>query len=219
MFLDVCNLDAFNYFHYLDAYGALRFLDFFKTQEYLNRFLTKRGEGYTIYYRGHEFTEEELLNRLRSYYEYTNRMVPLSSVDLSQYDCLSDVYILQGSRRLQFKADEDFRYELDHPGYFYPTVNAKFPMNPAQYAMQMTSFKDNAASDMLVGLFGQNNLFLLDMEDPAATLGNMGRIDIPILLDDQEYVLAYEEYMDYAKGELSSRRKCDLYDVSDPQVL
>ena len=85
--------------------------------------------------------------------------------------------------------------------------------------MQMTSFKDNAASDMLVGLFGQNNLFLLDMEDPAVTLGNMGRIDIPILLDDQEYVLAYEEYMDYAEGELSSRRKCDLYDVSDPQVL
>ena len=37
---------------------------------------------------------------------------------------------------------------------------------------------------MLVGLFGQNNLFLLDMEDPATTLGNMGRIDIPILLDD-----------------------------------
>ena len=92
-------------------------------------------------------------------------------------------------------------------------------MNPAQYAMQMTSFKENAASDMLVGLFGQNNLFLLDMEDPAATLGNMGRIDIPILLDDQEYAFAYEDYMDYADGALSTRRNCDLYDVSDPQVL
>ena len=159
------------------------------------------------------------MNRLRSYYEYMNRMTPLSSVDLSQYDCLSDVYILQDSRRLQFKVDEDFRYELDHPGYFYPTINAKFPMNPAQYAMQMTSFKENAASDMLVGLFGQNNLFLLDMEDPAATLGNIGRIDIPILLDDQEYAFAYEDYMDYAEGELSTRRNCDLYDVSDPQVL
>ena len=89
-------------------------------------------------------------------------------------------------------------------------------MNPAQYAMQMTSFKENAASDMLVGLFGQNNLFLLDMEDPAATLDNMGRIDIPILLDDQEYIFAYEEHMNYAEGEFSTRRNCDLYDASDP---
>lgn len=32
-------------------------------------------------------------------------------------------------------------------------------------------------------------------------------------------MFAYEEYMDYAEGELSSRRNCDLYDVSDPQVL
>ena len=72
---------------------------------------------------------------------------------------------------------------------------------------------------MLVGLFGQNNLFLLDMEDPATTLGNMGRIDIPILLDDQEYVFAYEDYTDYAEGELSTRRNCDLFDVSDPRVL
>ena len=218
-FMDVRNLDVFNYFHYLDAYGVLRFLDFFKTREYLNRFLTKRGDGYTIYYRGREFTEEELMHRLRSYYQHITRMVPLSGVDLSQYDSLSDVYILQGSSRLQFKVDEDFKYELDHPGYFYPTVNAKFPMTPAQYAMQMTSFKENAAMNLLAGLFGQNNLFLLDMEDPEKTLLDIGRVDIPITLDDQEYVFAYEEYTDFAEGDLSSRRNCDLYDVSDPHVL
>ena len=57
------------------------------------------------------------------------------------------------------------------------------------------------------------------MENPAVTLSNMGRIDIPILLDDQEYVFAYEDYMDYTDGELSTRRNCDLYDVSDPWVL
>lgn len=90
----------FNYFHYLDAYGVLRFLDLFKTQEYINRFLTKRGAGYTIYYRGHEFTDAELMCRLRSYYEYMMQMIPLSSVDLSQYESLSDVYVLQSSKRL-----------------------------------------------------------------------------------------------------------------------
>lgn len=219
VFLDVYNLDMFNYFHYLDAYGALRFINYFKTMEEFNQNLVKRGSGYTIYYAGHKFTEEELLNRLRSYYEYKERMIPLESVDLSQYDSLSDVYILQGSRRLQFKLDEEFRYELEHPGYFYPTVNAKFPMNPAQYAARTMSFRENAASDMLASLFGQNNLFILDMEDPVATLSGMGRVDIPIAADDAECVMAYEDYMDPAAGDLSSRRNCDLYDVSDPRVL
>lgn len=125
--------------------------------------MVKRGDGYTIYYRGHKFTEEELMHKLRSYYEYKAQLVPLSSVDLSQYDSLSDVYILQGDARLQFKVDEEFRYELEHPSYFYPTVNAKFPATPAQYALQMTSVKNNAAVDLLAGLFGQDNLFLLDM--------------------------------------------------------
>lgn len=84
--------------------------------------------------------------------------------------------------------------------------------------MQTTAFKENAAVDLLAGLFGQNNLFLLDLEDPADTLSSIGRVDIPILLDDQEYMFAYEDYMDYADV-LSSRRNCDLYDVSDPRAL
>jgi len=129
--LDVKNLDVFNYFHYLDAYGVLRFIDRVKNLEEFNSRMTTYGDGWVIYHVGGGYSEEELLNRLRSYYEYKGRMVPLSSVDLSQFDCLSDVYILQGSRRLQFKVDEDFRYEIDHPGYFYPTVNTKFPLNPA----------------------------------------------------------------------------------------
>lgn len=133
--IDVRNLDMFNYFHYLDAYGVLRVIDNFKSMEELNSRLVIHGDGWTIYNAGHEFTDEELMQRLKSYYEYKNRLVPLSSVDLSQYDCLSDVYIVQGSRRLQFKLDEGFRYELSHPGYFYPTINAKFPMNPAEYAV------------------------------------------------------------------------------------
>lgn len=92
-------------------------------------------------------------------------------------------------------------------------------MNPAQYAMRTTSFRENAASDMLAGLFGQGNLFMLDMDDPEALLSRIGRVDIPIMADDAECVMAYEEYMDLADGDLSARRNCDLYDVSDPRVL
>lgn len=98
--MDVRNLEVFNYFHYLDAYGVLHITDYLKTMEDLNEHLTRYGQGWTIYYAGHKFTEDELMTKLRSYYEYKDRMLPLSSVDLSQYDSLSDVYILQGDRRL-----------------------------------------------------------------------------------------------------------------------
>ena len=83
--------------------------------------------------------------------------------------------------------------------------------------MQTMSFKENAAIDMMVGLFGQNNLFMLDTEDPASALSKIGRIDIPVIIEDTECVFAYEDYMDFAGG--STLRNCDLYDVSDPRVL
>lgn len=217
--MDVRNLDVFNYFHYLDAYGVLRVKDVYAVMEQANRDLVNRGPRWTVYYGGHVFTEEELASRLKSFFEYKGRMIPLSAVDLSQYDSLSDVYILQGSRRLQFKVDEEFRYELDHPGYFYPTLNAKFPMTPAQYALARTSFKENAANQDFVNLFGQNNLFLLDMEDPEAVLSSIGRVDIPIMIDESECMFAYEEYFEYASGDFSGRRNCELYDTSDPRVL
>lgn len=214
--MDVNNLDVFNYFHYLDTYGVLRVIDRFSTYEDLNEYMEKHGPGWTIYYSGHQFTEEELIARLKTYYEYKGRMVPLSQVDLSQFDDLKDVYIVQGSRRLQFKLDEDFRYELHHPGYFYPSLNAKFPVTPAQYAARSTTFRENGITDILTDVFGQGNLFMLDMEDPQAVMSSIGRIDIPVRHFDSECILAYEDYTDESDQGI---RNCNLYDVSDPRSL
>lgn len=72
---------------------------------------------------------------------------------------------------------------------------------------------------MLVNIFGQRNLFLLDMENPDEILNEIGRIDVPITLDDSECVFAYEDYLENASGQLSSFRNCDLYGETDPRVL
>jgi hypothetical protein len=60
---------------------------------------------------------------------------------------------------------------------------------------------------------------MLDMEDPNTILSSIGRIDIPIMLDDTEYILAYEDYLDIAVDNLKGKRNCDLYDSTDPYVL
>ena len=217
--LDTKNLEIFNYFHYLDTYGVLRVIDYFKSIEEINANRIKYGDGWKIYHAGYNFSEEELMNKLKSYYEYRNKMIPLSSVDLSQYNCLSDVYILQGSRKLAFKQDESFRYELSHPGYFYPTINAKFPMNPTQYMMQYTSFKEDIIIENQQNIFNNNNLFILDIENTQTILSSIGKIDIPIILDDSEYIFAYEDYLDINEDNINNIRNCDLYDNTDSYVL
>lgn len=85
--------------------------------------------------------------------------------------------------------------------------------------MQTTTFQENGASDGMIDIFSERNLFILDMEDPDSFLAGAGRVDIPIALDDSECAFAYEEYLDPADGDLSARRNCDIYDESDPRVL
>lgn len=218
VFLDTRNLDVFNYFHYLNAYGAVRVIDYFKTFEELQKWRETHGDGWVIARDVPAPSEEDLENSLRTYYEYRGRNVPLSSVDLSEFDSLSDVYILQGSRRLQFKVDEDFRYELSSPSYFYPTVNAKFPVTPAQYAAERTTFREGAQTSSLNSVFGERNVFMFDFERPDDVLASFGRVDIPDAADPAECALAYEDYLDPADG-LSGFRNCDLYAETDPRVM
>lgn len=93
-----------------------------------------------------------------------NKYVPLSSVQLSDYWHLSDVYVLSGNEHLAFKWDEEFRYELSSPMYFYPTLNRKYPFTPAQYMSDSISISKNSVGD-LSAVFGHDNTFIFDMED------------------------------------------------------
>ena len=102
--------------------------------------------------------------------------------------------------------------------YFYPTVNCKFPMHPAEYAAHSTTFRENMAINPLAGLFGPRNLFILDLEDPVSVKQRMGHVDIPVTDDESECVIAVEDYLDDAPGG-SGLHNCDLYDTSDPRVL
>ena len=88
------DLRIFNYFHYLDVYGALRAVDAFKDMQDFNDKLSAQHDGWRIYYPGTAYTQEELAASIRSYYEYRDGLLPTQDIQLSDYDYLSDVYVL-----------------------------------------------------------------------------------------------------------------------------
>jgi hypothetical protein len=50
-------------------------------------------------------------------------------------------------------------------------------------------------------------------------LSSIGKIDIPIILDESEYIFAYEDYLDINEDNPDNKRNCELYDTIDPYVL
>lgn len=171
------DLTLFKYYHMLDAHGAVNC-------KYLSSILSADDvDNYSwgVVYDKTDIEGNDLSDLMRSYYinEYGGKTY-LSDVELSNYDALSDVYILQGNKRLSFKYDEELRFDLSNDLYYYPTLNINYPLRAADFVFHggVFSLKETENANILSNIFNEYNMFIIDLDKPEDILSSIGKVDI-----------------------------------------
>lgn len=157
MLYNARSLEIYQYYHMLDAYGAVqcKFYSALADDE-----TTDDGRGWGV----HAIARSEKRPLLDSFFEDEPGIKTyLDSVQLSDYDALSDVYVYRGNKMLSFKNDEEYRFPTSSDMYYYPTLNLSYPKKPAQRVESNTSFSVNSQANVSVmyDIFDESNLFVI----------------------------------------------------------
>lgn len=224
MLYNTHDLTMFKYYHMLDAHGAVNC-------RYLSTLVEDIDEDYgswgIVYNKDKYAKYNELSDLLRSYYvDPSGGKTYLNDIELSDYDYLSDVYILQGNKRLGFKYDEELRFDLSNDLYYYPTLNLHYPTRAVDFIAYggAFSFASTGNAAAMADMFNCYNLFIIDLDSPQDVLSSIGQVDIPIIYNDVDDIRAYEDYLsmtvdDDEEGKaISSVPNYLRYDSGDPRA-
>ena len=212
---NVHDLSIFKYCHMLDAHGAVQC-------KYLEEYLESPDidfGGWGICYDKSKYKHEELSDLLKSYYvTESGHKQWLADVELSNYNALSDVYILNGIDRLGFKVDEEIYFDISSDLYWYPTLNISYPRTPADYIATNSTFQNNDATDLniLSGIYNDYNMFIVDVDDPNKLVENIGQVDIPVIYDDTDDIRVFEDFLSTDENGIPNYSK---YDNGDSRIL
>lgn len=179
------------------------------------------------------FIQDGLLNcivfnysdlRMYRFYHYLDSMgvvkngmingIPLSSLELSNYNNLSSVPGLSGYNNLDFKYDEEQTFSINDPQWYYPGMNDNYPFRAIQLIDFLTTAKDGSlsggSSSVLSGAFNSENLFLTQLEN-GNIVNEIGDMSIPIVNKNntENCVRAYEDYI----------QNTTKYNTSDPRIF
>lgn len=143
----------------------------------------------------------------------------LKDIELSDYSCLSDIYALRGYSGLGFKYDEELRFAVSSDLYYYPTMNLSYPKQAADYlnVNGVIGGSTSGALSVLKSIFNERNLFVLDVDDPKKIADKIGRVAVPVLLNEVEDARAYEDWL--SVDEATGLAPADEYDASDPRAF
>lgn len=120
--------------------------------------------------------------------------------------------------------DESLRADIDNELYYYPTLNIKYPKNPGNYIRPGRPYNvldldsDSRFQDLglMDRIFDGNNMYVFRLDGGMEIANNIGHVDIPVMFNDEECCLAYEDYYD---GGDDGVVNCNRYDVVDPRTL
>lgn len=227
MLYNTHDLTMFKYYHMLDAHGAVNCKYLSTLVEDMSLLDKDHGSWGIVYNKDKYAKYNELSDLLRSYYvDSSGGKTYLNDIELSDYDYLSDVYILQGNKRLSFKYDEELRFDLSNDLYYYPTLNLHYPTRAVDFITYSGAFSytstDNAA--IMTDIFNSYNLFIIDLDSPQDVLSSIGQVDIPIIYNDVDDIRAYEDYLsvtvddDEVGKAISSVPNYLRYDSGDPRA-
>lgn len=212
---NVHDLSIFKYCHMLDAHGVVQC-------KYLEEYLESPDidfDGWGICYDKTKYKHEELSDLLKSYYiTESGHKQWLADVELSNYDALSDVYILNGTNRLGFKVDEEIYFDISSDLYWYPTLNISYPRTAADYIAHNSTFQNTDATDLniLSGIYNDYNMFIIDVDDPNELVQNIGQVDIPLMFDDSDDIRVFEDFLDIDEQGIPNYEK---FDNGDSRLL
>ena len=208
------DLTMFKYYHLLDAYGAVNCRYLVGAGKEID--LPDDGRGWGIYYDKTKTIDGVALSSIESYYTRGSNLKNwLKDIELSDYDYLSDVYVLAGYKGLGFKYDEELRFDVSSDLYYYPTMNLKYPKSAANAVDSTSNHSSEGDLSVLEDIFGENNLFVIDLEDPNAIADKIGKVAIPVMVNDVEDVRVFEDWLDYGEGGLSGIHNYEIFSKDD----
>lgn len=211
------DLTMFKFYHLLDAYGAVNCKYLVGAGKSID--IPDDGRGWGIYYDKKAIDDGVALSSIQSYYTTgSNIKTWLKDIELSAYDYLSDVYILSGYKGLGFKYDEELRFDVSSDLYYYPTMNLKYPKSAANYVDANSDYSSKGTLSVLDELFGERNLFILNLEDPEQIADKIGKVAVPIIMNDTEDIRVHEDWLDYGEGDLSDLHNYEIYSKDDSRV-
>ena len=225
MLYNTHDLTMFKYYHMLDAHGAVNC-------RYLSTLIEDYDKDYgswgIVYNKDKYAKYNEISDLMRSYYVGpSGSKTYLADIELSDYDYLSDIYILQGNKRLGFKYDEELRFDLSNDLYYYPTLNLHYPTRATDFIAYGGAFSFASAGNAaaMADMFNCYNLFIIDLDSPQDVLSSIGQVDIPLIYNDVNDIRAYEDYLsttvddDEVGRAISSVLNCYRYDSGDPRAF
>ena len=226
------DLTMFKYYHFLDAYGAVN-CGFLATRpDFIGK--PDDGRGWGIYYDPSKIDLDKYLDDTKSFIVDDSGLTTfLKDIELSDYNYLSDIYVLSGYKGLGFKYDEELRFAVSSDLYYYPTMNLSYPKQAADYvqAGQLVAGSSIGELSVLKSIYDGTNLFVLDLDDPKAIADKLGKIAIPVSINNVDDLRAYEDWLDTSsfistfiedgveKTTEIEMKFSEIYDASDPRAF
>lgn len=226
------DLTMFKYYHLFDAYGAVN-CGFLATRPELLG-IPDDGRGWGIYYDPSKMNLDKYLDNTKSFVvDDAGLTTFLEDIELSDYSYLSDVYVLSGYKGLGFKYDEELRFAVSSDLYYYPTMNLSYPKQAADYVKDGKLISDSSSGilSVLKSIYDGTNLFVVDLDDPIKIADKLGRVAVPVIVNDIDDVRAYEDWLDtssfistYIEDGIETSCSVDLkfseiYDSNDPRAF
>lgn len=122
----------------------------------------------------------------------------LEDVQLSDYDCLSDVYVFQNHDRLQFKYSDQDVFHISSLSYYFPTLNTKYPYTTGQLVEQHANTIGGTSGDddSIYDIFDDSDVYIIGFQENNDIYKDIGNVDIPRLYNPNDFVLGFEDYLD-----------------------
>lgn len=189
------DITVFEYYHLFDQYGLINV-----RYGNVERVFSGFGDygGYRFVYDTSKYSRERLEDAARAYYYDSMRRRDLGELHLSDYDCLSDVYVFQEHNRLQFKYSDQDVFHISALNYYFPTLNTKYPYTTGQLVAEHAGTIGGTSDDKgsIYEIFDDSNVYIIGFEENKDILKDVGSVDIPRMYNPNDFVLGFEDYLD-----------------------
>ena len=119
-------------------------------------------------------------------------------------------------------SDEDI-FDFNSENYYFPTLNYKYPKLISEYVESTSCSLNNAMNAMqLDRVFGEGNLYILDLADESEISALIDAVEVPIEREDEDVLFAFEKYSvfsDLPKDERTISATFKKYDEDDSRAL
>lgn len=205
IFFNENDLRMFNYYHILDEYG---FANVYNGKIDAPSAIYIQANGWSFTPITDMYEQNKINTDITEYYvdKYGSKTF-LNDIDCEKYDYLSDIYAFQGFDRIQFKYPEETNFDINNINYYFPTLNIKYPRSSGNFVADADYFKIKDYND-INSIFDNDQLFVIDLFNNDNIINNIGKIEIPMQMDDVECYRIYEKYTEFEDGSTIS----DEYD-------